>query len=69
MPHIPYTFEDLDLELPHQDPRPGKPVIPKRAEKLKKDTAPSLLPKVSMRNIISLSYTPQGTAAGQARDS
>ncbi len=56
MPWIPDDFDENDL--PHQDPRPDKPVIPKKQPHVETNTLPSLLPKLSMRSTISLSDEP-----------
>ena len=54
---MPWVPEDLEAELPHQNRRPNKSVIPKQGP-TKSDAKPSMLPKLSMRNTISLHDEP-----------
>ena len=65
MPWIPYDLESIDEGIPHQDPRPNKPSIPKRDHPVQGTRGmSSLLPKVSMRDTISFKYEPSPHVTG-----
>lgn len=54
MPRIP---DEWDVEIPHQDRRPNKPVVPKQ-KAAQTDTIPKLLPTIRMRSTVSLHDEP-----------
>jgi hypothetical protein len=60
---MPWVPEDLEAELPHQNRRLNKPVIPKQ-DPAKSDTIPSMLPKLRMGTMISLHDEPDDEVAG-----
>jgi hypothetical protein len=59
MPWVPYDLDSIDNELPHQDPRPNKPSIPRRDTGTQStEGRPSLLPTLRMEDTISFKYEP-----------
>lgn len=55
---MPWIPDDLEAELPYQEPRRNKPVVPKQKNTAQEDTLPSLLPKIRMRSTVSLHDEP-----------
>jgi len=55
---MPWIPDDLEAELPHQEPRRNKPVVPKQKKPGQESTLPSLLPKIRMRSTVSLHDEP-----------
>ena len=69
MPWIPYDLESIDEGIPHQDPRPNKPSIPKRGGVVQDVRGmSSLLPKIDMRDTISFKYEPSSRVTGFRRN-
>ena len=60
---MPWLPDDLEAELPHQDRRPNKPVIPKQ-KPVQESTLPSLLPKIRMKDTVSLHDEPDDDVVG-----
>ena len=61
---MPWIPDNLEVDLPHQNPRPNKPVIPKQQKSVQEDTLPSLLPKIRMRSTVSLHDEPDDDVVG-----